>query len=809
MTLTLTRRRAIGLAALRLAGQLLLIAAIPLALWKLSGNPIPAHLATWDQIQEQWRGIEQQPAQITYFVLPAAADVLWIAWAWYTLWTAVAYLWVLLHLPRTVLPGALAVITPAVALRALSIGALASSPGLAAHSAIAPAVPAAAAPARSAPAASIQLQAACTPVAVHVVEPGDNLWDLAAHYYHQPEDWHRIYQANKAIVQHDGRSLQDPDLIFPGWRLTIPGVSAPPAAPDAARPAPTRAPGPAAPRPAGTAPHRADGPHTVGYELPHNAGYIGITLITAVAAAVAILRTRNRRRGRPPDDAIPDLALRLAAVHSAARSAAAYSWRPDEHPGETPPPLYEPTEGQPILATTPDGRHEIPYDPETLPGPLVLTGPGAKDAARHLALSTLATGTRTLRIDPELADALLGNTPDQPVGAEDAEAGSVTIRTPRPESEDEPGTVVLDQPEHEQATADIKNDATLRAAATTGTEPDRYTGARLHTLSRDAAADLHHTLETAKPAPPQTPAENATPHSATGHARAPADTAVDELDTSQDPRTLTTVPIILRVLGHPDILGPTGEPTPVGAEQAASLLTLLALNPDGIHTHALRAMEWPDTPDGRRARVTLATAVNRIRATLRTALPEGPTADNPVLHDKSRQIYRLNPAVVTTDLALARNLTERASRATKTEEKLRLLSRAAPLYRGELAPSLDDRHRDWLTTARYTMLKESIAFHLRIADLTAKTQSDTAASHLNIAVTTAPEDSETVIAALRICRRIEQPELAQTIHRKHVAALQPIHEPPDQATEELLQEIVGRHPSAPTSPTSPPTPPPS
>ena len=371
-------------ALLYLAVQAALITGIPLALWKLSGNPIPQHRPNWDLIQEQWRGIETQPAQIIYPLLTAAVDLLWIVWAWYTAWAMIAALWTLLRLPRTVLPNALAAVTPAVAFRALSLSAVVASPTL--HP-----VPAASAPAPVHPATPrSEAQAASTTAtaAVHVVEPGENLWDIAGHYYHQPEAWHRIYQANKGIIQADGRSLKDPDLMLPGWRLAIPtatgigsAATTPPQRPATGPGAPTRATAPAAPHTAATAPHtppfprpaatgpaRTDRPHTVGYALPNDAGYIGITLITAVAAAVAILRTRNRYRHHPRDENIPELAEHLAAVHSAAQSASLYTWRQDEHLGEQPPPLYVPGNGPPTIATSPDGRHEMPFDPETMLG---------------------------------------------------------------------------------------------------------------------------------------------------------------------------------------------------------------------------------------------------------------------------------------------------------------------------------------------------------------------------------------------------------------------------------------------------------
>ena len=80
-------------------------------------------------------------------------------------------------------------------------------------------------------------------VPTHKVVAGDTLWELAQTYYGNPFEWRRIWEANKS-------QISDPNLILPGWVLTIPEGKAAvqevtvetPAAPPAA--APTRAPTP-------------------------------------------------------------------------------------------------------------------------------------------------------------------------------------------------------------------------------------------------------------------------------------------------------------------------------------------------------------------------------------------------------------------------------------------------------------------------------------------------------------------------------------------------------------------------------------
>lgn len=49
----------------------------------------------------------------------------------------------------------------------------------------------------------------------YTVEPGDTLWAIAERFYGSGNLWTRIHEANRD-------KIKDPDLIQPGWVLTIP-----------------------------------------------------------------------------------------------------------------------------------------------------------------------------------------------------------------------------------------------------------------------------------------------------------------------------------------------------------------------------------------------------------------------------------------------------------------------------------------------------------------------------------------------------------------------------------------------------------
>jgi LysM repeat protein len=56
-------------------------------------------------------------------------------------------------------------------------------------------------------------------VATHTVVRGDTLWDLADHYYNDPFQWRRIWEANRD-------KINDPNLIYPDQVFALPGREA-------------------------------------------------------------------------------------------------------------------------------------------------------------------------------------------------------------------------------------------------------------------------------------------------------------------------------------------------------------------------------------------------------------------------------------------------------------------------------------------------------------------------------------------------------------------------------------------------------
>ncbi|QZN84912.1 LysM peptidoglycan-binding domain-containing protein [Cellulomonas sp. C5510] len=65
----------------------------------------------------------------------------------------------------------------------------------------------------------------------YTVAPGDTLWDISAEQLGDPLRYPEIVELNRGRPQPDGGTLQDPDLIRPGWTLRLPDAVASSAGP--------------------------------------------------------------------------------------------------------------------------------------------------------------------------------------------------------------------------------------------------------------------------------------------------------------------------------------------------------------------------------------------------------------------------------------------------------------------------------------------------------------------------------------------------------------------------------------------------
>jgi hypothetical protein len=109
------------------------------------------------------------------------------------------------------------------------------------------------------------------PEMTYTVQSGDCLSTIALHFYGDEGAWTEIWAANADRLMDDGMRFIDPNLIYAGWTLELPGLTdaAVPNDPTPATPAPTSpskvatpAPSSAAPAPIGPEPRRPSDPGT-------------------------------------------------------------------------------------------------------------------------------------------------------------------------------------------------------------------------------------------------------------------------------------------------------------------------------------------------------------------------------------------------------------------------------------------------------------------------------------------------------------------------------------------------------------------
>ena len=193
-----------------------------------------------------------------------------------------------------------------------------------------PADPAGAASGLTAPAPA-GTPAARAPAAEVTVQAGDTLSELSAE--HGQRDWRQAWQVNAGRAEPGGARYTDPDLIRPGWRLTIPAAtgSGDPAVPTAGSPA---APGPGgAPStpPAGAAPagpSASAAPSSPASPTPTTAPPAPALAAPAVPAVPAAPRTAAAGPSTPAPTATPraDEPTPARGAGEPAASAASVEW---------------------------------------------------------------------------------------------------------------------------------------------------------------------------------------------------------------------------------------------------------------------------------------------------------------------------------------------------------------------------------------------------------------------------------------------------------------------------------------------------
>lgn len=209
-----------GAGAGALAALVLLLVGVPLGLWAMAGWPLPSSLPSWDELADAL-GTAHVPDTV---LTKALALTCWLIWL--ELVASVVVEAVALLRGRRAAPVPLAGPIQKMAGRLVAAVALLTILGAARGQAPEPAPPplvvgapvvvdfGAAEPAVA--------QEAAPGLPTYTVQHRDTLWDIAERHLGDPFRWGEIWELNQGRPQPDGASFRDPDLICPGWELSLP-----------------------------------------------------------------------------------------------------------------------------------------------------------------------------------------------------------------------------------------------------------------------------------------------------------------------------------------------------------------------------------------------------------------------------------------------------------------------------------------------------------------------------------------------------------------------------------------------------------
>ncbi|MFE0178032.1 BTAD domain-containing putative transcriptional regulator [Streptomyces sp. NPDC059002] len=451
-----------------LALTLALLAGMPYVLWHATGLPWPEPVSSFSEFGHRLVQPVSDPLMVDLL-----AVVGWVCWAAFACTVARETLWYAIHLPQLLrdrhahdehmaalsVKGSLAALCigtlvialiglwrpqmagaqqpasppetrPQLAATALHLAPQAGRPDSLGLAATLPRQ--GTAPGPSAPLASQGAAAATLRHIEYTVIEGDTLWGIARAHLGDALTWPRIYALNKDRVQPDGARLADPDLIKPGWRLTVPVAqpAAPPPAPaqeDKEPVAPVTPPGETEPTPP-TPPqdkgagHQGGGDRVpAGRDRPAAAGArttnqgpgpaaidIGEASLIGITTAAGLLAARRywhwyQHRLRQPDQHTAAPPALSPLVDKAAQAAhAATRPRPPQDPEalvthRTPPQV--PCSPGTVTIGVRDNT-EVILDELALPGGCVWSGPGAEGAARALLTGVLTAAERQRPTSP-------------------------------------------------------------------------------------------------------------------------------------------------------------------------------------------------------------------------------------------------------------------------------------------------------------------------------------------------------------------------------------------------------------------------
>jgi DNA-binding SARP family transcriptional activator len=244
------------------------------------------------------------------------------------------------------------------------------------------------------------------------------------------------------------------------------------------------------------------------------------------------------------------------------------------------------------------------------------------------------------------------------------------------------------------------------------------------------------------PGAPESPAPGPPP-SATASPAAPAGEQQDSEPAAPEKRLVQ-----LRLLGELRITAGDQEVSG-GLRKARELLAFLAVHPDGAGGEAISEALWPEaSPDRVTGQRNL--ALRKAREMLRTAT--GLAAPMWIINASGR--YRLDPALIGTDLQAFGDALDRARHATE-DARLAACRTAAALYNGELAAGAG---YEWAEPYAETARSRALDAWTTIAEIIQPSDPDGALSALETALSHDPYNEYLYQRIMRLQAAAGRPE---------------------------------------------------